>query len=187
MTKSTKDEILGTLLKLLEKKQLDTITVTELVEQCGLSRQAFYYHFSDIYSVIDYGVEQEVAKIGQMELSDWKAALEETLMRARENRTVLLNIYRAYERSYVEYNFRQWARPIIALKVNEAAKNHPVTEEQVDLVQEVCVQLLASVVLGWVDRGMPARPVRQLDDFYVIMEGGLDFLMARLAQKNKTN
>lgn len=185
MTKSTKDVILNALLELLEKKQLDMITVTELVERCGISRQAFYYHFPDIYGVIDYGVQQEMTRLKQLEASDWKEILEDTLNRARESRTVLLNVYRAYERSYVEHHFRQWARPIIALKVNEAAKGCAVTEDQVDLVVEMCVQVMVGVVLGWVDRGMPARPVRQLDDFYAIMEGGLDFLLGRLAQKNK--
>lgn len=185
MTKSTKDMILGELMKLLEKKQLDAITVTELVERCGLSRQAFYYHFSDIYGVIDWGVEQEMAKVGSLKPEDWKAALEDTFNRLRENRTVLLNIYRAYERSYVEHRFRQWAKPVVALKVEEAAKGCAVTEDQVELVVDLLTQGLVSVVFGWVDRGMPAaRPIERIEDFYALMEGSVDFLLGRLAQKN---
>lgn len=43
MPKSTKNQIMNALAELLQTKRLDDITVTELVEQCGLSRQAFYY------------------------------------------------------------------------------------------------------------------------------------------------
>ena len=52
MAKSTKNEIVVTLGGLLQSKRLDGITVTELVERCGISRQAFYYHFSDLYGVV---------------------------------------------------------------------------------------------------------------------------------------
>ena len=51
MPKSTKNQIMNALAELLQTKRLDDITVTELVEQCGLSRQAFYYHFSDLYAL----------------------------------------------------------------------------------------------------------------------------------------
>ncbi len=53
-----------TLAELLQTKRLDDITVTELVENCGISRQAFYYHFSDLYGVVDYGVQQLLDDLG---------------------------------------------------------------------------------------------------------------------------
>ena len=37
---------MAALAELLQAKRLDDITVTQLVEKCGISRQAFYYHFS---------------------------------------------------------------------------------------------------------------------------------------------
>ena len=49
MPKSTKLDILHTLLEMLRDTPLDEITVKDLTERCGISRQAFYYHFSDIY------------------------------------------------------------------------------------------------------------------------------------------
>ena len=41
------------LIKLLEHKPVDKITVKELVDACGISRQTFYYHFQDIMEVIE--------------------------------------------------------------------------------------------------------------------------------------
>ena len=48
---------------LLRQKGLDQITVTELVEVCGISRQAFYYHFQDIIDAMEWGCEQKIRKI----------------------------------------------------------------------------------------------------------------------------
>ena len=57
--------IAQTLDQLLRSRPLDKITVTELVEVCGISRQTFYYHFRDIMDVVEWqlrqGTDQAVA------------------------------------------------------------------------------------------------------------------------------
>ena len=58
MAKETKIHILRQFSKLLSDNDLDKITVTMLVEKCNISRQTFYYHFSDIQALINWGVQQ---------------------------------------------------------------------------------------------------------------------------------
>ncbi len=58
MAKNTKINIFRGLCRLFEAHSLDDITVTMLVEECGISRQTFYYHFSDIESLLRWGIEQ---------------------------------------------------------------------------------------------------------------------------------
>lgn len=107
--------------------------------------------------------------------------------RLRNHRTVVLNIYRAYERSYVEHHLCRWLLPPIRAKVEETAKNHRVTPQQEQFVTQLCAQGLASVVLRWVDRGMPQNSVDWLEDFYAIMDGSMDFMLERLAQRRQKN
>lgn len=54
MATKTKEFILSEFLKLLETQEFDRITVTDLVEQCNISRQTFYYHFDDISKMIEW-------------------------------------------------------------------------------------------------------------------------------------
>ena len=61
MAKSTKIKILQCFSDLLGKYELDKITITMLVNECNISRQTFYYHFSDIQSLINWGIRQETA------------------------------------------------------------------------------------------------------------------------------
>ena len=58
MGADVKREITETLLRLLEKKSLEKITVKELVALCGISRQTFYYHFEDVLDVVDWWTRQ---------------------------------------------------------------------------------------------------------------------------------
>lgn len=43
---------------LIEEKGLDKINVQMLASRCGISRQAFYYHFRDIGDVIDWSCQE---------------------------------------------------------------------------------------------------------------------------------
>lgn len=171
--------------ELLQTKRLDEITVTELVERCSISRQAFYYHFSDLYGVVDYGIQQFIGVLETPDPAQWRTAMERMLTLLRENRTVVLNVYRAYERSYVEHSLRQWAAPLVEARVRQSAQRYRVTEGQIGFMADLLTQGLASIVLSWVERGMPSSVIEQLDDFDILVEGCLDYTMERLAQKNK--
>lgn len=58
MAKETKRKIFENLCELINDYPMDQITVTLLVQKCDISRQTFYYHFSDIQSLMRWGIEQ---------------------------------------------------------------------------------------------------------------------------------
>ena len=58
MPNFTRKAIKDTFLKLLDEKPLNEITVKNIVEECGINRNSFYYHFQDIPDLICYMMEQ---------------------------------------------------------------------------------------------------------------------------------
>ena len=50
---TTKIALEASLKELLKKKPFDKITIADLTEDCGISRMAFYYHFKDIYDLVE--------------------------------------------------------------------------------------------------------------------------------------
>ena len=55
----TKFALSETLKALMRKKPLDQIRIRELTELCGMRRQSFYYHFTDVYELFSWSVRQE--------------------------------------------------------------------------------------------------------------------------------
>lgn len=53
MPSFTKKAIMDSFLRLMEKKPLDKITVRDIVDDCGINRNTFYYYFQDIYAVLE--------------------------------------------------------------------------------------------------------------------------------------
>lgn len=53
MKPTSKEQIQTSFRRLLFAKSLDKITVRDIVEDCGLTRNTFYYHYEDIYDLFD--------------------------------------------------------------------------------------------------------------------------------------
>ena len=47
----------------MEHKPLRKITVNDLIQECGLNRKTFYYHFTDIYDLLKWTLEQEAITV----------------------------------------------------------------------------------------------------------------------------
>ncbi len=59
----TKTAIINAALRLAEKKDIDRITVTDVVKECHITRQTFYYHFQDMFAVLEYGMDWEIREV----------------------------------------------------------------------------------------------------------------------------
>lgn len=48
---------------LLFQRKVKKLTVTEIVEECNITRQAFYYHFADIPELLKWVLEKDSEKL----------------------------------------------------------------------------------------------------------------------------
>ena len=60
---NTKKMFAASLKGFMEKKPLSKITVSEIVNDCGVNRKTFYYHFEDIYALLKWMLEQEALEV----------------------------------------------------------------------------------------------------------------------------
>jgi len=59
----TKAILADSLRTLLEKKPLDKIKIRDIVDECELNRQTFYYHFQDMYALVEWMYSYDVKQI----------------------------------------------------------------------------------------------------------------------------
>lgn len=63
MSANTKNLIVTAFFDLARVKPLDKITIKDVVEACGITRQTFYYHFQDIFDVIEWSLQQHTQQM----------------------------------------------------------------------------------------------------------------------------
>ncbi|MDO4554078.1 MAG: TetR/AcrR family transcriptional regulator C-terminal domain-containing protein [Lachnospiraceae bacterium] len=66
MSNFTKKEITQTFINLCEKKSYEKITVKEIVEEAGISKQTFYNHFIDKYDLMEYTYARHTKEMAKL-------------------------------------------------------------------------------------------------------------------------
>ena len=94
-SQNTKKMLANTLISLMKKKSLSKISISEIVKTCQINRKTFYYHFADIYELLEWHLEQELVTIlnsmnSTYSLSDFESSFRLTLNFLNEN-TYLYN------------------------------------------------------------------------------------------------
>ena len=59
-SQNTKQMLCDALIDLSAKKPFSKITVSEIVNLCELNRKTFYYHFTDIYDLLEWHLNNEI-------------------------------------------------------------------------------------------------------------------------------
>lgn len=60
---NTKKALSNALKDAMKKKSFQKITVSELIQACNVNRKTFYYHFSDIYALLKWTLEEEAIEV----------------------------------------------------------------------------------------------------------------------------
>ena len=81
VAQTTKRALEASLKKLLLRKPLNKITISDITEDCGVNRMTFYYHFKDIYDLVDWILMEDAAEAleGLQDFETWSGALREML------------------------------------------------------------------------------------------------------------
>ena len=58
MAHSTRNDLADALRQLLSDRSLDKITVQNIADAANVSRKTFYYHFQDVYDLLEWMLEQ---------------------------------------------------------------------------------------------------------------------------------
>lgn len=94
MSELTKRAIQESFKKLLSNQPLDKITVKNITDDCGVNRNTFYYHYSDIYQLLEEIFLTEAQKsVEKMEVGQsWEEGLKTGLCFVKENKLSLIHI-----------------------------------------------------------------------------------------------
>lgn len=61
-SQNTKQMLCDALIHLSAKKPFSKITVSEIVTLCNVNRKTFYYHFTDVYDLLEWHLNNEITQ-----------------------------------------------------------------------------------------------------------------------------
>ena len=92
---NTKKLFAEALKKIILQKSFSKVTVSELIRECGVNRKTFYYHFSDVYDLLKWTLEQEAIDVVKNFdlIVDYEEAILFVIEYIKVNNKFLNNIY----------------------------------------------------------------------------------------------
>lgn len=90
--------------ELMKRVALDKIRVSQITEITGVSRNTFYYHFSDINDLLSWTYDHEVVFSLESftQLASWRAGLMKVLDYTEANRAFCMNTFHSLSRDRLE-------------------------------------------------------------------------------------
>ncbi len=156
MPSFTREKIKESCLKMLNERPMNQITVKAIVEDCGINRNSFYYHFADIPTLLSAIVteyaDQLIAEYAQAD------SLEECLAAAsqfaRENRRAMLHVYRSSNRGIFEKHLIRVCHDVVVAYLKAAFGDVPVTREDAETFVRFFQCELIGQTLTWLESDM---------------------------------
>ena len=156
MPNATKAALEESLKRLLLKKPLDKITITDITTDCGISRMAFYYHFKDIYDLVEWSCVEDGTKAlqGKKTYDSWTEGLTQIFEAVLENKPFIMNVYRNVDRERMERYLYHLTYDLIVGVVQEKSKDLDISGEDKKFIANFYKYGFVGIMLEWIQEGM---------------------------------
>lgn len=132
MANFTKKALMASFSKLLNEKPFDKITVQDIVDDCGVNRNTFYYHFQDIYMLLECLLQQECQKVEETLDNDltWIECFEIGFSFVFLNKSAIYHLYQSMNRETLEYFLGQVIESILQKYIEVHFADIRISEER---------------------------------------------------------
>ena len=175
MPNTTKAALEESLKRLLLKKPLDKITITDITTDCGISRMAFYYHFKDIYDLVEWSCVEDGTKAlqGKKTSESWTEGLTQIFEAVLENKPFIMNVYHSVNhRKNREFSIQTDIPADCGCCRGKCSRDHlPETDKQ--FIADFYKYGFVGIMLDWIDRGMKEDYQKIVDLLAVTLHGNI--------------
>ena len=107
MQQFTENAIMEHFEQMLREMPFDKITVTALARHCEISPNTFYYHFSDIYDLLDHWLVRMLEPYVKSSEQQWQASVKQLLHRLKKEKKLVYHLFNSISRDRLEWPGRR--------------------------------------------------------------------------------
>lgn len=172
----TKKAIATTLKEILKEKQLSKVTVNDIAIRCGINRQTFYYHFKDIYDLVEWicVIDADKALEQKRNYATWQDGFLSIFQLMKNDKYFVENVYHSVSHEMLTKNLYRLVFPIIYGVVKEKTNKVDIKEEDIIFITDFYKYSFVAIMLKWIDDGMNDDPKKIVERVSNIVTGTID-------------
>lgn len=185
MANFTKNAIKQAFIKLLEEKPYNDITVKDIVGECGINRNSFYYHFQDIPTLTEEIIIESVDDIinRYQSFSSFEECILVAVEFAESNRRALLHIYRSVDRGVYERYLWKTCDYAVRKYCETAFNDGYISETDKTIILQYYKCECFGQIMSWMESGMKDDIRTSLHRLCVLKQGQTEDMIQRCRQE----
>ncbi len=189
MANLTEKAIKASALKLLNDKPINQITVKDIVEDCGINRNSFYYHFRDLPSLIEEMVTEQAENIisEYPSINSLEECLDAAISFAMNNRKAAMHIYNSVSRDIYEQYLWRVCEYVVTTYINSVFAGYDISGFDKDVIINFYKCACFGQILDWQRNGMKSDVKKQFMRMCEIKKGMIEEIAQRCAVGGKKN
>lgn len=175
MSQITKRALEESLKKMLLKKPVNKITISDITEDCGINRMTFYYHFKDIYDLVEWSCVEDAARAldGKKTYDTWQQGFQQIFQAVLDNKPFVQNVYQFVNREQVETYLYSLTHNLLIGVIEEKAVGMQVRDEDKEFITDFFKFAFVGLMLDWIRNGMKKDPQQIIDRLSILIEGDI--------------
>ena len=184
MPRNTKKALADSLKALLRTRPLSKVTIADITEGCGINRMTFYYHFRDIYDLVEWICREECSAAlgGPLDRETWQEGFCRLCRHVLEERSFFTAVYHSVSREELENYLYRATYSILRSAVDELAGDLPIGEEEKKFIADFYKFAFVGVELDWLRSGLRESPEELAGKLNRLLNGQFDLALKNLSR-----
>lgn len=174
----TKNLIKSEFLALLEEKSFHNITIAMLAERCEISRNTFYYHYEDIYTLVKEILQDELKKVDEEfnATSSWEESLLHAASFLLDNKKAAQNLFQSIDKEEIDNYLYKICESVIEKYIEEECRSKQIRAKERDkrLVRDFYRAALVGLLDRWVRNRMQDSPDEVIFRIGKLFDGNIE-------------
>lgn len=161
MANFTKKAIKASFLKLLNDKPMSKITVRDIVEDCGINRNSFYYHYQDIPTLLESIVEETADEIisKYSKINSIDECFEVAFSFAVQNKRAVYHIFHSVNRDVFDRELMKLCSNTVTTYLDTVFPDLPaVGDARGRMVRFIQCEFFG-LIIDWLNNGMRSEAI----------------------------
>ncbi|MDC7286464.1 TetR/AcrR family transcriptional regulator [Blautia schinkii] len=175
----TKKALAASLKKAMKQKAFSKITVKEIITDCGVNRNTFYYHFEDIYALLRWMLTEEAIEVVKHFdlLVDYEDAIRFVMNYVNQNDYIISCAYNSIGRDEMKRFFYSDFIEITSTLINSADEksSKPLDPDFKKFLAEFYTEALAGILVNWATDRQVRDKEKTISYLTTIIHTGLSY------------
>lgn len=174
----TKNLIKKEFMQLLKERSFHTITIATLSDRCEISRNTFYYHYEDIYSLVKEILRDELQKVDEEfnATFSWEESLLHAASFLLENKKAAQNLFHSIDKKDTDAYLYKICESVMSKYVENECRSKKIVAKERD--KRIVIDFYRAALVGlldkWMQEGMTESPNEMIFRIGKLFDGNIE-------------